>query len=182
VWTPHLSKKAPLDGETRDGSAPGRLGFAMLFAPQTIARRGGKECPGWPTIYFGAWNLVLVWNLGFGICDLDFPGRHPRVVAQAGKPVPPSCSVVGGPSPRCRKSQAPNHKQAPRTKSKEPNRQRRPRLSAVFGIWVLEFGSCLELGICDLVLTVADPRAETARLQHRGLLSAVARRSLRAPR
>jgi len=33
--------------ETRNGSAPGRVGFGTLFAPQTIARREGKECLGW---------------------------------------------------------------------------------------------------------------------------------------
>jgi len=33
--------------ETRDGSAPGCVGFGTLFAPQTIARREGKECLGW---------------------------------------------------------------------------------------------------------------------------------------
>jgi len=32
--------------ETLDGSAPGRVGFGTLFAPQTIARREGKECLG----------------------------------------------------------------------------------------------------------------------------------------
>jgi len=33
--------------ETRDGSAPGRVGFGTLFAPQSVARREGKECLGW---------------------------------------------------------------------------------------------------------------------------------------
>jgi len=33
--------------ETRDGSAPGGVGFGTLFAPQTLARREGKECLRW---------------------------------------------------------------------------------------------------------------------------------------
>ena len=33
--------------ETRDRSAPGRVGFGTLFAPQSLGRREGKECLGW---------------------------------------------------------------------------------------------------------------------------------------
>ena len=33
--------------ETQDGDAPRGVGFGTLFAPQTIARREGKGCPGW---------------------------------------------------------------------------------------------------------------------------------------
>ena len=41
--------------ETRNGSAPRDVGFGTLFASQSVARREGKECPGWlPTLARGA--------------------------------------------------------------------------------------------------------------------------------
>jgi len=43
----HLVDWRHISEQTPNGSAPRRVGFGTLFAPQSVARREGKECPGW---------------------------------------------------------------------------------------------------------------------------------------
>jgi len=89
---------------------------------------------------------------GFGACDLDRPGRHPRVLAQAGEPVPPASSVPGSSlargihgrghlGPRCgeitsTKSQITNKHQAPSPKNQTVGGRHR----FIPGVWDFGFG------------------------------------------